>query len=57
MKHSFIAAFAALILLMVAGCENKKGGQQEDAKDSLEVSVQDTAIYGTVGEGTTMHVL
>lgn len=57
MKHSFIAAFAALILLMVAGCENKKGGQQKDAKDSLEVSVQDTAIYGTVGEGTTMHVL
>lgn len=57
MKHSFIAAFVAMIACMVVGCENKKGTQQNDVQDSLEVSVQDTAIYGTVGEGTTMHVL
>lgn len=57
MKNSFIAAFVAFIACMMAGCENKKGTQLSDTQDSLEVSVQDTAIYGTVGEGTTMHVL
>lgn len=56
MKHSIIAILAAVAAFAVTGCENKKGATPSD-KDSVEVSVQDTAIYGTVGEGTTMHVL
>lgn len=48
---------AALLSGVVASCDYRKGVAQTDNTDSVDVSVPDTAIYGVVGEGTTMHVL
>lgn len=56
MKH--IPSFLTLVLALMclAGCNQKKQAAVADAKDSVAVQV-DSAIYGVIGEGTTMHVL
>ncbi len=57
MKHliAFIPGIA--LLMLVAGCDVKKNNLSDEQKDSIVVEVPDTAIYGVVGEGTSMHVL
>lgn len=58
MKHSIIYFTAAIIMMVVAGCDNKKqSAPPVGENDSIGVVTPDTAIYGVVGEGTTMHVL
>lgn len=57
MKHLISICVAVIFLLTAVGCEEKKGDASVTAEDSLYVSIPDTAIYGVVGEGTTMHVL
>ena len=52
----------ALILAsatLFTACIGGKGGKPEniDMGDSIAAEVADTAIYGTIGEGTTMHTL
>lgn len=38
-------------------CKDNKSVQQTEEKDSIAVTIADSALYGIVGEGTTMHML
>lgn len=51
-----MAALLAAALLMTA-CNGKTENPSGEGTDSLTSLMPDTALYGTVGEGTTMHVL
>lgn len=42
---------------LLAGCDQKKSGSSAVSADTIAVATPDSALYGTVGEGTTMHVL
>ena len=44
---------------ILAGCTDKKTTESATDVDSLsdEITVKDSAIYGTVGKGTAMHML
>ena len=55
MKKIFLMliAFAGL---MVVSCSDKKGAKDEAVKDT-EVVINDTTVYGTCGESTTMSYL
>lgn len=57
MKHLISFFAAAVVVMMVAGCNAKKSNPSAAHNDSVAVEFPDTAIYGVVGEGTTMHVL
>lgn len=43
--------------LMMIGCNGNKNNQAESQNDTVNNIVPDTALYGVIGEGTTMHVL
>lgn len=47
--------FASLMLLVLAGCNSKKGKPNLQANDVEEVA--DSTVYGVCGEGTSMHSL
>lgn len=57
MKNLVYICVAALLCGAVTSCDQHKSKSQGDNTDSVTVSMPDTAIYGVVGEGTTMHVL
>lgn len=58
MKKTFLplTSFIVTTTLFITSCNNVKQQSQIESKDSI-VTVADSAIYGIVGEGTTMHVL
>lgn len=43
--------------LLMTACNGKTDNTKGEETDSIVALVPDTALYGTVGEGTTMHVL
>jgi len=53
-KTTIMLSVAIALLTACNGKTENKDGEQNDTIISL---VPDTALYGTVGEGTTMHVL
>lgn len=56
MKH--LSLTIAAIALILAACTGNKTAAPVDTTDSTETpTVKDTALYGTVGEGTTMSTL
>ncbi len=57
--NKIIYALSVMLLTGVfCGCKNDKAGNVVDAKDSIaDGGIKDTAIYGVVGEGTSMHML
>lgn len=57
MKKLTMLFALAIALTAVVGCTGKKETKAETPVDSTAVEVPDTAIYGIVGEGTTMSVL
>lgn len=54
LRQALIAATAALTL---AACNGTKPAATAPEGDSLATAEPDTTIYGTCGEGTTMHSL
>lgn len=56
MKKIFYPLACSVLAFAVSSCNNSKQQPTEEQNDSI-VSVTDSAIYGVVGEGTTMHVL
>jgi len=46
-----------IAVMIMAGCNGNKNKQQDVKSDSVVSVTPDTALYGTVGEGTTMHAL
>lgn len=57
MKKLLPLCFISAITMIIAGCDSKKSNNITDDIDTVSVSIPDSALYGTVGEGTTMHVL
>ena len=43
--------------LLMTACNGKTDNTKGEETDSIVALVPDTALYGTVGEGTTMYVL
>lgn len=56
MKQITMFAVALLAILCATGCKSKKGEGKTDQQEN-QVAVKDSAVYGTVGEGTMMHTL
>jgi len=57
MKKTVLSIVTAVSIFAVTGCENKKTAASSDNTDSVEVVTPDSAVYGIIGEGTSMHVL
>lgn len=59
MKRNFTLSVVLLfaVALLMVGCNGKTDNAKGENADSMMTFVSDTALYGTVGEGTTMHVL
>lgn len=57
MKKILSVVSLVMLIATMVGCNGKKAENSMEGNDSIEVMVQDTAVYGIVGEGTTMHVL
>lgn len=59
MKKNFITScfYLFAVLLLFTACNGKTDNTKGEGTDSVVSLVPDTALYGTVGEGTTMHVL
>ena len=56
MKKLLYLACAMMMLIFVASCNNnKKTETVVDEADSLAKADPDTTLYGTCGEGTSMH--
>lgn len=54
----YLPIFLAATAIALAACTGNKTAAPVDDNDSTEtISVKDTALYGVVGEGTTMSVL
>ena len=53
---TYIAVVVAVVTAMI-GCGNKRTASSEEQKDTVITEQTDTAIYGVVGENTSMHVL
>lgn len=56
MKKIFVFIAATVAAISFTACNDKKTANNADSSDSL-ATVADTAIYGVVGEGTSMHSL
>lgn len=57
MKKLLPLCFIAAMAMFIAGCESKKNENTTDSTDTVAVNIPDSAIYGIVGEGSTMHTL
>ncbi len=58
MKKILLAATVLVMACMVAGCKDKKTAPAESGADSLMIGEdEDSTIYGTCGDGTSMNVL
>ncbi len=57
MKRLIPLSAVAMVKMAVAGCEEKKATAVVEQGDTVAVGVPDTAVYGVVGKGTSMHVL
>ncbi len=57
MKQILIAAASAVMLTSLGGCVEKKVEKAVVEADTTIVTIPDSAIYGVVGESTTMHTL
>lgn len=59
MKKSFYLILCLAAMMMVVGCKEKKSSPVINTADSLvvEEGERDSTIYGTCGEGTSMHNL
>lgn len=57
MKHTFTIILAFFIAMIIAGCKGKTENNKNTLADSIVSTVNDTALYGVIGEGTTMNVL
>ena len=57
MKQTLTILVTFVIALIIAGCNGKTGNKQGEQMDSVINMVNDTALYGVIGEGTSMHML
>ena len=59
-KQQFVATALVLVAfaLNFVSCDNKKtsNGDEKDV-DTISIQANDSAIYGVIGDGTSMHVL
>lgn len=59
MKKLFYFTVVAIAVLFIAGCDNKKKTVEDGLEAPVEeqVAVVDSAVYGVIGAGTSMHSL
>lgn len=57
MKTRFSLGLPMLVIVFMLSCNGKNSQNNDSVKDTIVSQVADTALYGVVGEGTTMHVL
>lgn len=57
MKKLFYFSAAAIMMACLAGCMGKKDSDKMELADTIAVTIPDTALYGTIDEATTMHML
>lgn len=55
-KQIFSFAIGAALVLAFGACQNKKAAPQA-AADDVDVETPDSTVYGTCGDGTSMHSL
>lgn len=57
MRKVLFPLACSVLAFVASSCNNNNKQQQKEEQNDSIVSVADSAIYGVVGEGTTMHVL
>lgn len=57
MKKTFCAILAAAMTMAMTGCTGKKATHDTADIVADTTAVADTTVYGTCGDGSTMHVL
>lgn len=56
-RTKYIVAALVAACMITVGCKENKTQSTEEVKDTAEVVVSDSTIYGICGEGTSMHSL